>query len=66
MPGVSRRRFLKGTAGAAGVASAGVLLAACDNEPSNSGPNTEPLTEAAVAFDGRGRPFWAQVFGSPA
>lgn len=52
MPGVSRRRFLKGTAGAAGVASAGVLLAACENEPSNSGPNTEPLTEAAVAFDG--------------
>ena len=52
MPGVSRRGFLAGTAGVAGVASTGMLLAGCDNEPSNSDPNTEPLTEASVAFDG--------------
>ena len=52
MPGVSRRGFLAGTAGVAGVASTGMLLAACDGEPSNSEPNTEPLTEASVAFDG--------------
>lgn len=52
MPGVSRRGFLKGTAGTIGVASSGMLMAACDEAPSNSDANTEPLTEAAVAFDG--------------
>lgn len=52
MPGVSRRGFLKGTAGTVGVASSGMLLASCDDALTNSVPNSEPLTEAAVAFDG--------------
>lgn len=52
MPGVSRRGFLAGAAGTVGVASAGMMLSGCDDEPSNSGPNNEPLTGASVTFDG--------------
>ena len=52
MPGVRRRGFLAGAAGTVGVASAGMMLSGCDDEPSNSGPNTEPLTGASVTFDG--------------
>lgn len=56
MPGVSRRGFLAGAAGAAGAAWTSMLLAGCDDAPageeSNSAPNNEPLTGAAVAFDG--------------